>query len=67
MSMTFGEAILTIVAMEFDSSGSSADRIDDIFADYAYYDTAAENVYHQIVNGTYRTVELLAVIATELD
>jgi len=34
-----------------------------VMSDYSLQDTMAENVYHQIVNGTYRTVELLALIA----
>ncbi len=46
-------------------SGTYASKISGIMSDYSYRDTMSKNIYQQICNGTYRTVELLDVIAQQ--
>ena len=42
-------------------------QIDSVMDDRRHYDVMADNVYQQISNGGYRTVDMLAIIARELD
>jgi hypothetical protein len=38
-----------------------------IMSDFSYRDTMSNNINQQICNGTYRTVELLNLIAKKID
>ena len=61
--------LVLCLALPFHAFATSPDDlIDDILADYYIQkNNAAENINHQIANGLYRSVELLAIIAYELD
>ena len=48
-------------------AGAYSSTIRSIHSSYSHQDTMAKNIYQQICNGTYRTVELLEVIARILD
>ena len=45
------------------SLSSYSANTSSVMSDFSFQDTMADNVYQQIVNGTYRTVELLNLIA----
>ena len=57
---------LTMLCSTAMASGYS-DMIDTIFNSYQRSDNNADNVYHQIVNGFYRSFEFGYVIALELN
>ena len=46
-------------------SGVYASQISSVMSDYSYHNTMASNINQQICNGTYRTVELLNIIAQQ--
>lgn len=48
-------------------AGAYGSTIRSIHSSYSHQDTMAKNIYQQICNGTYRSTELLEVIARELD
>ena len=45
------------------SLSSYSANTSSVMSDFSFQDTMADNVYQQIVNGTYRTVALLNLIA----
>ena len=47
------------------TSGLYASQISSIMSDFSHRDMMANNIYQQICNGTYRTVELLNILAKQ--
>ena len=47
------------------SSGRFASQISSVMSDFSYRDTMSKTIYQQICNGTYRSVELLNIIAQQ--
>ena len=60
-------AIAVAACSCFALAGCYSSSISSISSTFSRQDTRASNIYQQICNGTYRTVELLEVIAYELD
>ena len=48
-------------------ASSHASQISSVMSSFSSQNTRADNIYQQICNGTYRTTELLTIIAYELD
>ena len=51
----------------FSTSGRYASKISGVMSDFSYHNTMSNNINQQICNGTYRTVDLLCLIAKKLD
>ena len=49
------------------SAGTYASQIDEVMSDKSFNDTMSNTVFQQISNGGYRTVDMLEIIARELD
>lgn len=59
--------MLEIIAYELNTSGNDAfsDAINSVMDTFKSNDSSASNINHQHLNGTYRTVQMLEVIAYE--
>ena len=53
--------------MEIYKSRSYTSEISNVMSDFRHYDVMADNIYQQIQNGTYRTVQLLEIMAKKMD
>ena len=62
LSFKMSKKILMLFLSCLSLSSYSADT-SSVMRDFSFQDTMADTVYQQIVNGTYRTVELLNLIA----
>ena len=63
-----GSTILEILQKKEDrisTSGLYTSQISSIMSDFSYQNTIANNINQQICNGTYRTVELLNILAKQ--
>lgn len=62
-------ALLCVLTMAVSSTALAdySSTISDIYDGYRSQNRSADNVYQQIVNGTYRTFEMLYVIAKLYD
>ena len=47
------------------TAGRFASEISSVVSDFSYQNTMSKNIYQQICNGTYRTTELLNIIAKQ--
>ena len=59
--------LLAIIAYELDTSGLYSDVISGTLERFSANEAACESAPQQTVNGSYRCVELLAVIAYTLE
>ena len=62
LATRFTKKILLVFISTFSVTSFSANT-SSVMSTFSYQDTMADTVYQQIVNGTYRTVELLDLLA----
>ena len=56
-----------MIAYEYDAAGAYGDVIDGVLSSLSSNDARCEGAQQQVVNGAYRCVELLAIVAYQFD